>query len=62
MSFFRSLAANAKVIHVMRFVLVGVLNTAFSYLIYALLLFIGLGYQLANLSALVIGILNQAQC
>ncbi len=40
-----------------RFVLVGVLNTTFSYLIYAGLLFVGFGYQLANLLALLLGIL-----
>ena len=40
-----------------RFILVGLLNTTFSYLIYAALLFVGLGYQLANLLALVVGIL-----
>lgn len=39
-----------------RFILVGVLNTTFSYLIYAGLLFVGFGYQLANLLALLLGI------
>jgi putative flippase GtrA len=40
-----------------RFVVVGVVNTAFSYAIYALLLYFGLNYAFANLTALVIGIL-----
>lgn len=42
---------------VLRFIFVGTVNTLFSYLIYAGLLFIGLNYSLANLLALVIGIL-----
>lgn len=41
----------------MRFILVGFLNTTFSYLIYASMLFVGFGYQLANFLALVVGIL-----
>jgi putative flippase GtrA len=45
-----------KVALLIRFVLVGTLNTAFSYLIYAGLLFVGLGYALANFLALVAGI------
>ena len=53
----RFLASKAWVNHGIRFVLVGVLNTGFSYLIYAILLFGGLGYQLANLFALLVGIL-----
>lgn len=40
-----------------RFVLVGAVNTVFSYGVYACMLFIGLGYALANLVALVLGIL-----
>lgn len=44
-------------ISLVRFILVGGLNTGFSYLIYAGLLFVGLGYALANLLALVAGIL-----
>lgn len=56
MTFFRALASNPKAIHLIRFVLVGVLNTTFSYLIYAGLLYVGLGYQLANFLALVVGI------
>lgn len=40
-----------------RFILVGGLNTGFSYLVYAGLLFVGLGYALANFLALVTGIL-----
>jgi len=57
MSFFRYLTSRAKATRVIRFVLVGVLNTTFSYAIYALLLYVGLGYQLANFFALVMGIL-----
>lgn len=39
-----------------RFVLVGVLNTAFSYGVYAFFLYLGLPYALANLAALLLGI------
>ena len=52
-----SLGSRAKNNHLIRFVLVGILNTSFSYLIYATFLLIGLGYQLANLIALIMGIL-----
>jgi putative flippase GtrA len=41
----------------LRFLVVGGLNTAFSYGIYALLLFVGLNYAVANFAALVAGIL-----
>lgn len=41
---------------VVRFVLVGVLNTVFSYGVYALLLYLGLSYALANFVALALGI------
>lgn len=57
MNFLGSLASKNRATHFIRFVLVGLLNTTFSYLIYALLLFLGLGYQLANFLALVVGIL-----
>ena len=57
MSFLRSSFAKSKTLHVVRFVAVGMLNTAFSYAIYAGFLFVGLSFQLANLIALVIGIL-----
>lgn len=40
-----------------RFLLVGTLNTAFSYGVYALLLFIGWPYVAANLGAVLLGIL-----
>lgn len=40
----------------LRFVVVGVLNTAFSYAIYALFLYAGFGYKQANLAALLLGI------
>lgn len=42
---------------ILRFMVVGVLNTAFSYGVYASLLFLGVGYAIANLVALVLGIL-----
>ena len=57
MTFFRSLASIVRSSRVIRFLVVGVLNTAFSYSIYALLLFVGLSYQLANFGSLVLGIL-----
>lgn len=41
---------------ILRFVVVGVGNTAFSYAIYAVFLFIGFGYAIANLFALLISI------
>lgn len=41
----------------LRFLLVGGINTLFSYAIYALGLFVGLNYQLANLLAMLLGIL-----
>lgn len=40
-----------------RFLLVGGLNTGFSYAVYAALLFMGLNYVMANLGALLLGIL-----
>lgn len=40
-----------------RFILVGAVNTGFSYGVYACMLFVGVGYALANLLALVLGIL-----
>lgn len=40
-----------------RFVIVGMLNTGFSYLIYAIGLMFGLNYAIANLIALLLGIL-----
>lgn len=40
-----------------RFLIVGTINTTVSYSIYAGFLFVGLGYELANLLALIIGIL-----
>jgi putative flippase GtrA len=41
----------------LRYIVVGGLNTGFSYAIYAALVFAGLGYALANLLALMTGIL-----
>ena len=40
-----------------RFLLVGGLNTSFSYAVYAALLFMGFNYVMANLGALLLGIL-----
>lgn len=40
-----------------RFIFVGLLNTSFSYVLYALFLSLGLAYQLANLGTLLISIL-----
>lgn len=40
----------------LRFVLVGILNTAFSYCVYAALLFLGLNFALAQLGAVLLGI------
>ena len=41
----------------LRFLVVGGIGTAFSYGVYALLLFVGLNYPVANFAALVAGIL-----
>jgi len=57
MEFLPSALRSLKTIRFVRFVSVGILNTCFSYLIYAGLLFVGLGYVLANLLALLLGIL-----
>ena len=51
------LPCRPRVVQAIRFILVGVVNTTFSYLIYAGLLFVGLSYQLANFLAVVVGIL-----
>ncbi|MHB8947766.1 MAG: GtrA family protein [Rhodoferax sp.] len=56
MSFLRLLVTKVKKTRAIRFVLVGVLNTTFGYLMYAVLLFVGLDYQLANLLALSMGV------
>ena len=42
---------------VLHFLIIGIVNTSFSYGIYAGLLFVGVSYALANLVALVTGIL-----
>ena len=39
-----------------KYILIGIFNTAFSYGIYSLFLFVGLRYQFANLLALILGI------
>lgn len=48
--------ARYKEHHVLRYLIVGTINTGFSYSIYALGLFVGLKYQIANLIALMVGI------
>ncbi len=48
---------NLDVAQAIRFVIVGLVNTGFSYLIYAVLLFAGLNFMLANLGAVILGIL-----
>lgn len=40
-----------------RFLAIGVVNTGFSYAVYAFFLWLGLGYAAANLVALILGIL-----
>lgn len=45
--------ANRRVV---RFLVVGVVNTAFSYAVYAAMLFVGMSYAYANLIALIAGI------
>lgn len=57
MSPLRTLVARAKALHAIRFLVVGTVNTGFSYAIYAAVIFIGLSYPLANLIALAAGIL-----
>lgn len=42
---------------VIRYGYVGVINTAFSYGVYALVVFIGLGYEIASLVSIIIGIM-----
>lgn len=44
-------------LEITRFVAIGVINTAFSYSVYALLLMLGMSFVLANLFALILGIL-----
>ena len=39
-----------------RFILIGVVNTGFSYAVYAVLLLLGFHYAVANLVALILGI------
>ena len=41
----------------MRFILIGILNTAFGYSLYALLIFLGLRFDLAILIATILGVL-----
>lgn len=57
MNIFSTIALRVRSNQGMRFALVGLLNTAFSYSIYAAFLFVGLNYQLSNFLSLIIGIL-----
>ena len=41
----------------MRFLMIGVLNTAFGYFLFALLIFLGLHYAVASLLATILGVL-----
>lgn len=43
-------------LQLVRFLLVGILNTGFSYGVYAILLYFGLSYVVANFFALILGI------
>lgn len=56
MRFFRFSVPTLKTALFFRFVAIGILNTCFSYTIYAGLLYAGLSYTLANLMALLAGI------
>jgi putative flippase GtrA len=47
---------NRDVVQFAKFVAVGLVNTAFAFCLYSALLYVGLPYALANLTALVIGI------
>lgn len=53
----RRAAENLKQYQLLRFVAVGVINTIFSYGIYSALLYLSIDFRLANLVALIIGIL-----
>lgn len=57
MSYLQTTFTKIESLQVIRFVIVGTINTSFSFFIYATVLFFGFGYQLANLVALIIGIL-----
>lgn len=57
MNFLNDLISSARAHHIFRFLVVGVINTVFSYLVYALCLYVGFKYQIANLIALVLGII-----
>lgn len=57
MNRFHGLIIHAKKSHAIRYLVVGTLNTAFSYLIYAICLYIGFRFQFANLFALILGII-----
>lgn len=54
---FRFFSLLFKSSQILRFLVVGTVNTGFSYGVYAVLLYLGLDYTLANLTALVLGIL-----
>lgn len=54
---FRYAVDQFKRYQILRFVVVGSMNTAFSYGVYSCVLFLGFGFQIANLTALVLGVL-----
>ena len=51
-----TLISQAWSIQGIRFLIIGCVNTGFSYLVYALFLFLGLAYPLANLLAMITGV------
>lgn len=57
MNLFLGVVARATQNHAIRFLIVGTINTGFSYLIYAVCLYIGFRYQFANLIAVILGII-----
>lgn len=54
---FTTLVDKMPNIQILRFVVIGVVNTAFSYGVYSLFLFLGSNYAIANFLALLSGIL-----
>jgi putative flippase GtrA len=50
-------AALPPVSQLVRFVIAGTVNTAFSYGVYALFLWLGLSYPLANLASMILGVM-----
>ena len=54
---YKLFSSHFKRSQLLRFLVVGAVNTGFSYSIYAGLIFLGLNYAVANLAALLLGIL-----